>query len=221
MAVSINFGRPTGCICGLTTAMPFLMNFVGRAHGYEVYCIVRDLIEEGKDAKFVDDSGRYVLNWVRALNCYADYSRKKNPDFNSTDRSRRKASNNLRTALLSKTYKKDGAKEYRESAKRNEEGEIVERQFQMPRKVYEFFFGNAELSGSSEEQDEQERGRHLSEVSLQTWQGYNLSLYWLNVLLCKSGTFLTNQHEPIESCIAGSPQQCVADCQVNSIPWKD
>ena len=147
------------------------MYFVGRAHGYEVYGIIRDLIVEGKDAKFVDKSGRYVLNWVRALDCYADYRVKKNPDFNSTDQSRRKASNSLRTALLSNSYKKDGAKEYRESRKRNEEDEIVERQFQMPRKVFESLFGNSELSDSSEEQDEQERERHLSEVSLQTWLG--------------------------------------------------
>lgn len=49
----------------------------GCAHGYGVYGIIRDLIEEGTLAKFVDESGCYLVNWVRALDCYADYKRRK------------------------------------------------------------------------------------------------------------------------------------------------
>lgn len=142
------------------------MYFVGCAHGYGVYRIIRDLIEEGKDAKFVDKSGHYLVNWVRALECYADYKRKKNPDFNSRDQSRQKLSNSLRSALLSNSYMKDGAKEYSNLRIRNDDNEVVERQFQMPHKVFKSLFGNAELSHSSEEQDEQVRRRHLSKGQL-------------------------------------------------------
>ena len=142
-----------------------LMHFVGSAHGYGVYGIIQVLIEEGKDVQFVDKSGRYLVNWVRALECYADYKRKKNPDFNSRDQSRRNLSNSLRSALLSGSYKKDGAQEYSKSRKYNDDDEVVERQFQMSHKVFKFLFGNAELSDSREEQDEQERRRHLSQVS--------------------------------------------------------
>ena len=141
------------------------MYFVGRARGYEVYGIIRDLIEEGKDAEFVDKSGCYLVNWDRAIECYKDYKRKKDPNFNSRDHSRSKLSNKLRTALLSNSHKKDGAKEYRESRKRNNDDEVVKRKFQMPHKVFEFFYGNAELSDNSEEQDEQVRKRHLSKIS--------------------------------------------------------
>ena len=139
------------------------MFFVGHARRYEVYGIIRDLIEEGKDAEFVDKSGCYLVNWDRAIECYADYKRKKDPNFK--DYSRPKLSNKLRSALLSDSHRKDGAKEYFESRKRNNDDEIVMRKFQMPRKVFKFFYGNAELSDNSEEQDEQVRKRHLSKVS--------------------------------------------------------
>ncbi|XP_044167052.1 uncharacterized protein LOC122951079 [Acropora millepora] len=130
------------------------MYFVGRARGYGVYGIIRDLIEEGS-AKFVNNSGRYLVNWVKALEYHEAYKRKKNPDFNSRDQSRQKLSNDLRSALLSSSYKKDGAKEYSNLRICNDDNEVVERRFQMPRKVFKSLFGNAELSDSSEEQDEQ------------------------------------------------------------------
>ena len=78
-----------------------------------------------------------------------------------------------------------------ESKKVNEKGQVVERQLQMPPRVFELLSENAELSDSGQEQDERERMRPLSEVSWQTGQGYDLILYWLKLLLCKSGTFLT------------------------------
>ena len=142
------------------------MYFVGGARDYGIYGIIQDLWKEN-NANFVNDSGRYRVNWVRALDLYADYKRKKDPHFNLTDHSRRALSNSLKTALLSKSYKRDGADEYTDSKKYNSNGIVVERQFQMPHKVFKSFFGNAEPSDSStsEEQDEQERKRHLSKVS--------------------------------------------------------
>ena len=137
-----------------------LLYFVGRARDLWVYSIIRDLIEEG-NAKFVNNSGRYLVNWVEALEYYEAYRRKKNPYFNV---SRRQLSNHLRSALLCWSFKKDGAKEYLESRKRKDD-EIVERQFQMPRKVFKFLFGNAEPLNSSEEQDELVKKRHWSKVS--------------------------------------------------------
>ena len=116
------------------------------------------MMEEGS-AKFVNDSGRYLVNWVKALEYYEAYRQKKDPDFNIP---RRTLSNHLRSALLSSSYAKDGAKEYFSSQRVNNVHQIVERQFQMPCKVFESLFGNAESSDISEEQDEQVRKRHLS-----------------------------------------------------------
>jgi len=75
------------------------------ASGNGVYCFIRDLIVEGRDARFVNKKGRYVINWSRALKCYHDYKSKKNPQYKSKNINRRKASNGLRAALLN-FYKK-------------------------------------------------------------------------------------------------------------------
>ncbi|XP_068728190.1 uncharacterized protein [Montipora capricornis] len=132
-----------------------------------VYGLIRDLLVEGKDAWFVKGSpGRYVLNWSRALDRYADYKARKNPHFKSKNLSRRKASNGLRSALLN-FYKKEGAKEYKEFKKVNDKDEVVERQFQMPPRVFESLFGNtvpsSGESGLSEQEDEQEINSITSE----------------------------------------------------------
>ena len=152
------------------------MYFVGSADGYGVYGFIQDQIVEGKDAKFVDRSRCYVPNWSIPVDCYADYKAKKNPRFRKTNQTRKKAKKSLRSAHLN-FYKKEGAREYKKSKIVNEKGQVVERQFQMPPRVLESLFRNAELSDSSEEQDEQERKRHLSEVSWQTGQGDKLILY--------------------------------------------
>ena len=111
-----------------------------------MYGFIGDLIREGKDAKFVNKKGRYVLNWSRTLERYAIYKSKKNPQFKSKNINRRKASNGLRAALLN-IYKKDGAKEYKESKKINDKDEVIERQFQMPPQVFQSLFGSkVELS---------------------------------------------------------------------------
>ncbi|XP_015755619.1 PREDICTED: uncharacterized protein LOC107335147 isoform X2 [Acropora digitifera] len=134
----------------------------GGANGYGVYYFIRDLIMEGKDAEFVDNTGRYRLNWPRALDRYADYKAKRNHQSKVTNQKRRKASNGLRSALLN-FYKKEGAWEFMESKKVNAKSQVVERQFQMPPRVLETLFSDAKLSDSNEEQDEQEGKRHLSE----------------------------------------------------------
>ncbi|XP_022800846.1 uncharacterized protein LOC111338609 isoform X1 [Stylophora pistillata] len=118
--------------------------------GHGVYHFIGGLIREGKDAKFVDKKGRYVLNWSRTLERYAIYKSKKTPHFKSKNINRRKASNGLRAALLN-IYKKDGAKEYKESKKVNDKDEVIERQFQMPPKVFQSLFGSkVELSDDSD-----------------------------------------------------------------------
>jgi len=108
---------------------------------------------EGKDARFVNKKGRYVINWSRALKCYHNYKSKRNPQYKSKDISRRKASNGLRAALLN-FYKKEGAKEYPDGKKVNDKNEVVERQFQMPCKMFESLFGsNLHLSDDSSEHE--------------------------------------------------------------------
>ncbi|XP_015770049.1 PREDICTED: uncharacterized protein LOC107348498 isoform X4 [Acropora digitifera] len=137
----------------------------GGANGYGVYGFIRDLIMEGKDAKFVRKRGKrghYVLNWPRAVDRYAHYQAKKTPRFKRTNQTWRTASNNLRSALLN-SYKKEGAQEFMECKKVNEKDQVVERQFQMPPRVFEALFSDAKLSDNNEEQDEQEGKRHLSE----------------------------------------------------------
>ena len=119
---------------------------------------------EGRDARFVaGKKGRYVINWSRALKCYHDYKSKRNPQYKSKNISRRKASNGLRAALLN-FYKKEGAKEYNDGKRVNENNEVVERQFQMPTKLFKLLFGSdAQLSDDS---SEYETSSVVSEVFL-------------------------------------------------------
>ncbi|XP_078354261.1 uncharacterized protein LOC144638846 [Oculina patagonica] len=100
-----------------------------------VYPFVHDMIVEGKDAWLVDNQGRFGINWKTSPERYADY---KSKDKNI---SKRKASNTLRSALLN-FYEKEGAKEFRDGQKKNEKGEIIERQFQMPPRIFEELFGS-------------------------------------------------------------------------------
>ena len=127
-----------------------------------MYGIVRDLIVEGKDARFVNKKGRYVVNWSRALDCFTDYKAKKNPQFKSKKICRRKASNGFRAALLNH-YKKEGAKEFKESKKVNEKDEVVERQFQMPPRLFESLFRGVKITEDSED-DDQDTSSVASEV---------------------------------------------------------
>lgn len=132
-----------------------------------VYGFIRELLVEGKAGRLVNRRGRYRLNWPRALDRYADYKARKKPHFKSKNHTGRKASNSLRSALLN-FYKKEGAKEYKESQRVNDNGEIVKREFQMPPRVFESLFGNtvpsSGESGLSEQEDEQEINSITSEV---------------------------------------------------------
>ena len=89
---------------------------------------------------------------------------KKNPQFKCKKYNRRTASNGLRSALLN-FYKKEGAKEYKESKQVNAKDEVVERQFQMPPRVFASLFGEVQLTEKSE-QDRQETSSTASEVHL-------------------------------------------------------
>ena len=113
-----------------------------------MYHFIRDLFQEGH-AWFVDNEGRFAVKWSIAVELYLEYRARKNPEFNKNIK-RRKASNSLRGALLN-FYKKQGAKEYEDCRKFGGKNEVIERQFQMPPKVFESLFGsNVELSDNSE-----------------------------------------------------------------------
>ena len=131
-----------------------------------MYGVIRDLIVEGKDARFVNKEGRYVVNWSRALDCFTDYKTKKNPQFKSKAVSRRKNSNGFRSALLN-YYSKEGAKEYKDAKKVNENDEVVERQFQMPPRLFKSMFrdvGPTVTEDSDEDDQEDTSGLVSSEV---------------------------------------------------------
>ena len=124
--------------------------------GYGVYCFVRDLIAEGKDAWFVNDKepGSFAINWLRApMRYHADF-KSRNDNISS-----RKAGNTLRSALLN-FYEKEGAKEYKECKKLNDKGKIIERQFQMPPRIFELLFGSVADDGSEQGTSEVILTRH-------------------------------------------------------------
>ena len=87
--------------------------------------------------------GRFVINWSRAPWRFAEYrSKKKTMSF-------RKASNNLRAALLNGYT---GAKEYKECQKVNDKGYIIERQFKMPARVFKSLFPDVQCTDDCSEQ---------------------------------------------------------------------
>ena len=99
---------------------------------------------EGKDARLVIDQepGRFAINWLTAPFRYHTEFKSRSDDINS-----RKASNKLRSALLNSH---EEAKEYTECQKKNAEGKISERQFQMPARIFKSLFGS---DGSEQKTD--------------------------------------------------------------------
>ena len=97
-----------------------------------MYDFIWQLIIGGRYAHLLDDEGRYSLVWQVAVEQY--YERQKSQGsqkpFNRKD-----ASNKLRGALLN-FYAKDGAKEYKEARRLNDRNEVIERQFQMPPRIF-------------------------------------------------------------------------------------
>ena len=128
-----------------------------------MYGIIRDLIVEGKYATFVNKKGRYIVNWSKALDRFFDYKAKKNRQFKSKAVSRKKISNSFRAALLN-YYKKEGATEYMDARKVNEKDEVVERQFQMPPRLFASMFRDvgSTVTEDSEEDDQEDPSRLVS-----------------------------------------------------------
>ena len=106
-----------------------------------VYHLIQELIQERKYAWFVNQEGRFRIKWEIAVERYIEYRAKKNPKYDL----RRKASHSFREALLHRySDGADGAKEYEECRKVGEKNKIVEREFQMPSKVFHSLFGSSE-----------------------------------------------------------------------------
>ena len=120
-----------------------------------MYGFIRDLIAK-EDAWLVDAKGRFGINWSKAPMLYHTDFKSRTDEIDS-----RKASNKLRSALLN-SHGKDGAKEYTGSQKRDDDGNIVEREFQMPLKIFESLFGSDILL--SDEGCEQDIDSIASEV---------------------------------------------------------
>ena len=119
------------------------MHYIRLGNKNKVYNFIRELIVKGECARFVNQEGRFHINWVAAVERYIEYRAKKNPRFDtSIDRS--KASNSFREALLLRCYQDDGAKEYRECRKFGENNKIVEREFQLPSKEFHSLFRSSE-----------------------------------------------------------------------------
>ena len=119
------------------------MRYIRPGNKNTVYHFLRELILEEEHAWFVNQEGRFRINWEAAVERYIEYRAKKNPRFDiSIDRSR--ASNSFREALLLRCYKGDGAKEYKECRKLGENNKVVEREFQLPSKVFHSLFGSSE-----------------------------------------------------------------------------
>ena len=109
-----------------------------------VYHFIQELIQEGKCAWFVNREGRFRIKWEIAVERYIEYRAKKNPKYDLRI-DRRKASNSFREALLHPYCDgADGAKEYEECRKVGEKNKIVEREFQMPSKVFHSLFGSSQ-----------------------------------------------------------------------------
>ena len=109
-----------------------------------MYQLIQELIQEGKCAWFVNRKGRFRIKWEIAVERYIGYRAKKNPKYDLRI-DRRKASNSFREALLHRYCKgADGAKEYEDCRKIGEKNKIVEREFQMPFKVFHSLFGSSE-----------------------------------------------------------------------------
>ena len=109
-----------------------------------MYHFIQELIQEGKCSWFVNRNGRFRIKWEIAVKRYIEYRAKKNPKYDLRI-DRRKASNSFRAALLHRYCGgADGAKEYEECRKVGEKNKIVEREFQLPSKVFHSLFGSNE-----------------------------------------------------------------------------
>ena len=142
--------------------------YVGKGR-VKVYDFILNLIDDGEHAQFVNSEGRYSLKWPVAVEKYQelqpqvrrnseqeaktldhgeqeantlDHGEKEAKTLDHGEKEakaiKRDASNKLRSALLN-YYSKDDASEYLEAQKRDRKGEIIHREFQMPKKVFKKF----------------------------------------------------------------------------------
>ena len=119
------------------------MRYIRLGNKNKVYHFLRELILKEECAWFVNQEGRFRINWEAAVERYIEYRAKKNPGFDiSIDRSR--ASNSFREALLLRCYRDDGAKEYKDCRKFSENNKVVQREFQLPSQVFRSLFGSSE-----------------------------------------------------------------------------
>ena len=125
------------------------MRYIRLGNKNTVYHFLRELILEEEYAWFVNQEGRFRINWEAAVERYIEYRARKNPGFDtSIDRSR--ASNSFREALRLRCYQDDGAKEYKECRKFSENNKVAEREFQLPSKVFHLRFGSREKLASDQ-----------------------------------------------------------------------
>ena len=133
------------CVCVCVTNFFFFGLHKGRGG---VYGFVWELIDDGEYAHLLDNTGHYSLDWQAAVEQY--YEHQKSQRSQQKPFNRKDASNKLRGALLN-FYAKDGAKEYKEARRLNDRNEVIERQFQMPKRIFkELRSGNMEEEISSD-----------------------------------------------------------------------
>ena len=119
------------------------MRYIRLGNKNTVYHFLRELILEEEYAWFVNQEGRFRINWEAAVERYIEYRAKKSPRFDtSIDRSR--ASNSFREALRLRCYQDDGAKEYKECRKFSENNKVVQTELQLPSKVFHSLFRSSE-----------------------------------------------------------------------------
>ena len=106
-----------------------------------MYLFIRELIQEGECAWFVNEEGRFLIKWDKAVELYMEYRATENLKFKKNT-NRRGASNAFREALL-RHFENDGAKEFAESRKLGGQTKVIERQFQMPSSVFQSLFGSS------------------------------------------------------------------------------
>ena len=114
-----------------------------------MFHFIREMIQEGKCAWFVDRNGRYRVKWEDIVTRHIKYRKKKKGGI-TLNITWKQASNNLRESLL-RRYCKDGAKEYEERQTLGKKRKIDEREFQMPPEVFRKLFVPSEIQLPDEE----------------------------------------------------------------------
>ena len=114
-----------------------------------MFHFIREMIQEGKCAWFVDRNGRYRVKWEDIVTRHIKYREKKKGGI-TLNITWKQASNNLRESLLHR-YCNDGAKEYEELQTLGKKRKIDEREFQMPHEVFRKLFVPSEIQLRSEE----------------------------------------------------------------------